>query len=169
MVMEKESWLIIPPETIEVVSFPGLLGDGAALFVSSSTSPKLHLLRLNKSLDADDGSKRTGFESWIQNGNPFLPKLSGGSQECFDHNGSVVVPVESSKHKASLKTVGGPNANGNTSLSDEENEDLLADFIDEDSQLPSRVSQPSHSRNNSSQWSNEEMSVQTGSSLSLLR
>lgn len=171
MVMEKESWLTIPPETIEVVSFPGLLGDGAALFVSSGTSPKLHLLRLNKSLDADDGSKRTGFESWIQNGNPFSPNLSGGSPECSDsfvHNGSVV-PLESSKHEASLKTVGGPNANGNASLSDEENEDLLADFIDEDSQLPSRVSQPSHSRNNSSQWSNEEMSVQTGSSLSLLR
>ncbi|KAI3768990.1 hypothetical protein L6452_00086 [Arctium lappa] len=52
---------------------------------------------------------------------------------------------------------------------EDENENLHAYFIDEDSQLPSRNSKPDRSRNHSSPWSDEEMEAHTGSSICVLR
>lgn len=179
MVMEKENWLTMPPETIQVVSFAGLFGDGAALIVSSNRISNVQLLRANKSVnEGETGSKRSGFENWLKSGNPFSPELSNSPKEYSDSflpNGSSVpgeagTTLEKSLlNKATSKTAGGQNFNGNAAFSEDENEDLLADFIDEDSQLPSRISKPNHSRSHSSHWNDEEMRAQTGSSLSLLR
>ncbi|XP_059314757.1 uncharacterized protein LOC132065389 isoform X2 [Lycium ferocissimum] len=178
MVLEKENWLILPPETIEVVSFAGLVGDGAALIVSSETSPNARRLQVRKSVHPiqTDSSKRNGFSSWLKGGNPFLPKLNGSSREYMDSsllNGSAMQEIgnsnEESLDKSSLRNNDVNHVNGTTNLSEDENEDLHADFIDEDSQLPSRISKPGHSRSRSSHWNNEQIKEQTGSSLSLLR
>ncbi|OIT36973.1 PREDICTED: syndetin isoform X2 [Nicotiana attenuata] len=176
MVLEKENWLILPPETIEVVSFAGLVGDGAALIVSSETSPSARLPHKSVHPIQTD-SKRNGFSSWLKGGNPFLPKLNGSSKEYLDScllNGSATQESgnsnEDSFDKSSSLTNSDVNhVNGNASLSEDENEDLHADFIDEDSQLPSRIAKPGHSRNRSSHWNTEQIKAQTGSSLSLLR
>ncbi|XP_049353888.1 uncharacterized protein LOC125818412 isoform X2 [Solanum verrucosum] len=178
MVLEREHWLILPPETIEVVSFAGLVGDGAALIVSSETSPNSRLLQVHKPVHPiqTNSSKRNGFSSWLKGGNPFLPKLNGSSREYLESclpNGSAMQESgnsnEDSLDKSSLRNSDVIHVNGNTNLSEDENEDLHADFIDEDSQLPSRISKPGHSRSRSSHWSNEQIKEQTGSSLSLLR
>ncbi|KAL3354382.1 hypothetical protein AABB24_018834 [Solanum stoloniferum] len=178
MVLEREHWLILPPETIEVVSFAGLVGDGAALIVSSETSPNSRLLQVRKPVHPiqTKSSKRNGFSSWLKGGNPFLPKLNGSSREYLESclpNGSAMQESgnsnEDSLDKSSLRNSDVIHVNGNTNLSEDENEDLHADFIDEDSQLPSRISKPGHSRSRSSHWSNEQIKEQTGSSLSLLR
>ncbi|WMV55835.1 hypothetical protein MTR67_049220 [Solanum verrucosum] len=178
MVLEREHWLILPPETIEVVSFAGLVGDGAALIVSSETSPNSRLLQVHKPVHPiqTNSSKRNGFSSWLKGGNPFLPKLNGSSREYLESclpNGSAMQESgnsnEDSLDKSSLRNSDVIHVNGNTNLSEDENEDLHADFIDEDSQLPSRISKPGHSRSRSSHWGNEQIKEQTGSSLSLLR
>ncbi|KAJ8568426.1 hypothetical protein K7X08_027959 [Anisodus acutangulus] len=178
MVLERENWLILPPEIIEVVSFAGLVGDGAALIVSSETSPNARRLQVRKSVHPiqTDSSKRNGFSSWLKGGNPFLPKLNGSSKEYSDScllNGSAMQESGSSNEdsldKSSLRNSDVNHVNGTTNLSEDENEDLHADFIDEDSQLPSRISKPGHSRSRSSHWNNEQIKEQTGSSLSLLR
>lgn len=173
MVLEREHWLILPPETIEVVSFAGLVGDGAALIVSSETSPNTRLLQVRKPVHPiqTKSSKRNGFSSWLKGGNPFLPKLNGSSREYLESclpNGSAMQESGNS-NEDSLRNSDVIHVNGNTNLSEDENEDLHADFIDEDSQLPSRISKPGHSRSRSSHWSNEQIKEQTGSSLSLLR
>ncbi|OIT22129.1 hypothetical protein A4A49_32183 [Nicotiana attenuata] len=67
-------------ETTEVVSFAGLVGDGAALIVSSETSPNAQLPRKSVHPIQTD-SKRNGFSCWLTGGNPFLPKLNGSSKE----------------------------------------------------------------------------------------
>lgn len=176
MVLEREHWLILPPETIEVVSFAGLVGDGAALIVSSRTSPNARQLQVRKPVDPiqTNSSKRNGFSSWLKGGNPFLPKLNGSQylDSCLP-NGTAMQESgnsnEDSLDKSSLRNSDANHVNGNTNLSEDENEDLHADFIDEDSQLPSRISKPGHSRSRSSHWNNEQIKEQTGSSLSLLR
>lgn len=177
MVLERENWLILPPETIEVVSFAGLVGDGAPLIVSSETSPSARLLQVRKPVHPiqTNSSKRNGFSSWLKGGNPFLPKLNGSSREYLEclPNGSAIQESgnsnEDSSDKSSLRNSDVNHVNGNTHLSEDENEDLHADFIDEDSQLPSRIAKPGHSKSRSSHWNNEQIKEQTGSSLSLLR
>lgn len=178
MVLERENWLILPPETIEVVSFAGLVGDGAALIVSSGTSPNARQSQVRKPVDPiqTNISKRNGFSSWLKGGNPFLPKLNGSPREYLESclpNGTAMQESgnsnEDSLDKSSLRNSDVNHVNGNTNLSEDENEDLHADFIDEDSQLPSRISKPGHSRSRSSHWNNEQIKEQTGSSLSLLR
>ncbi|KAL0436359.1 UNVERIFIED_CONTAM: Syndetin [Sesamum radiatum] len=176
MVMEKENWQIMPPETIQVISFPGLVGDGAALIVSSNSS-RARILHDNKSVGpVGSGSKRGGFSYWLENGNPFQLKLNGSSEEypdSFHPNGLATQGAgntdKTTQHSKSSLNSGDVNRVNGTTLSEDENEDLHADFIDEDSQLPSRISRPSHARHHSSHGINEDMTAQTGSSLSLLR
>ncbi|PSR89909.1 Syndetin like [Actinidia chinensis var. chinensis] len=179
MVLEKEIWLKLPPETIQVVSFAGLLGDGAALIVPSDrNSPNKRVLHSNKSADlVETGSKKGGFSYWLKNGNPFSLKLN--SKEYHDSFSSLsgsdsgepdIKNNENARNdKFSPKNNDVIQLNGNNFASEDENEDLHADFIDEDSQLPSRISKSSHSRNSSSYCNDVEMTSQTGSSLCLLR
>lgn len=177
MVLEKENWQNIPPDTIQVISFAGLVGDGAALIISSdgnSASARAH--QSNKSADSfETGAKKSGFSWWLKNGNPFLQKLTCTSKEWPNSplaNGSTSEEpdgkITENFHGDKFSPRYGV-ANGNNSVSEDENEDLLADFIDEDSQLPSRLSKPNLPRNHSSYWNDEESAGQTGSSLCLLR
>ncbi|XP_041991875.1 syndetin-like isoform X3 [Salvia splendens] len=174
MVLERETWQILPPGTVQVVSFPGLVGDGAALLVSSVSSPRAKLLHVSKSFGVASGSKKGGFSYWLENGKLFLPKVSGSSEEhsnSFQSNGLATQGSENTnkiprqtKYSSDVDT---NHVNG--TILEEENEDLHADFIDEDSQLPSRITKPGHSRHSSLRGNNEDSMAQTGSSLSVLR
>ncbi|XP_052620596.1 uncharacterized protein LOC111897809 isoform X1 [Lactuca sativa] len=171
MVLEKESWFIIPPETIQTVSFAGLVGDGAALIIqtastntSSSSQKPPDLAKIN--------TKQSGFSHWINTGDPFSPKIASKK---FDDSLSVFPDSPKGnfsegcyRNSLSVDNSDVNHSNGHGDLEDE-NEDLHADFIDEDSQLPSRISKPNRSRNQSSPWSNEEMEAHTGSSICVLR
>ncbi|XP_019453911.1 PREDICTED: syndetin-like isoform X1 [Lupinus angustifolius] len=179
MVLEKETWLRLPPDTVQIISFAGLVGDGAPLIsLSSGKSVNVSAAHSNKSMSmVHTGPRRSGFSHWIKSGNPFLQKITiskeghGYSQP----NGSIYGEFDggSSKNfqgdKVSPRKNDSNNMNGANSVSEDENEDLLADFIDEDSQLPSRISTSSHSRSNSLHGNEEENTIQTGSSLCLLR
>ncbi|EYU37015.1 hypothetical protein MIMGU_mgv1a001212mg [Erythranthe guttata] len=176
MVMEKENWQIMPLDTIQVVSFPGLVGDGAALIVSSDRSPSSRSHDSRSVRPVVSGSKRGGFFYWQEHGNPFSSKLNGSSEEYSDSLHSNGLTSQGSgntdkigRHAKSSPKSGDVNHVNGTTLSEDENEDLHADFIDEDSQLPSRISKPSHSRHNSLRTNDEDMTAQTGSSLSILR
>ncbi|XP_077225911.1 coiled-coil protein isoform X2 [Tasmannia lanceolata] len=181
MVLEKETWLKMSPDTVQVISLAGLLGDGAPLIVSTdgdlAKMTALHTKKFSDSGVAD--SQKNGFANWIKNGNPFFSKLICCSNESSNHplllNGKMVSTETDGKivdllHNDAITT--GSNdrnlVNGNSVL-DDENEDLLADFIDEDSQLPSRISKSTLPRNHSRHWNNEEITAHTGSSLCLLR
>ncbi|KAK9279860.1 hypothetical protein L1049_013542 [Liquidambar formosana] len=180
MVLEKENWLRMPPDTIQVISFAGLVGDGAPLIVSfDGNSANARALHSNNSADsAENSAKKNGFSHWLESGNPFLKKLTCTSKECYDSNllngaisgepdGKVNEILHSDKSSPRNNDVN--HMNGTSSVLEDENEDLLADFIDEDSQLPSRISKPNIPRNHSSHWNDEEITAQTGSSLCLLR
>lgn len=173
MVLEKENWQKIPLDSIQVISFAGLVGDGAALIMSSdgnSNGAQAH--QPNKSADSlETGAKKSGFSRWLKNGNPFLQKLTCSPREWPNSssfaNGST---SEEPDGKFSENFQGSPklSANRQNSVSEEEDEDLLADFIDEDSQLPGRLSKPNLPRHHS-YWNDEGSLGHTGSSLCLLR
>lgn len=158
MVLEKESWTIMSAEASQIISLAGLTGDGAALCSPTSRSLKLPINCYHgNSTTANSGNEKLGFASWLKIENPFSFKLENGSAESPKSN----MPFDSS--------VSNNHGNGNNSSFDEENEDLLADFIDEDSQLPSRIPKTKIVKGNSSHWKDGDISSQTGSSLSLLR
>ncbi|KAI3706440.1 hypothetical protein L6452_24184 [Arctium lappa] len=176
MVLEKESWFMMPQETIQVVSFAGLVGDGAALIIQSATSSTSRELQSQKSADlVKTVPKQSGFSHWISSGNPFDPKVAFKEFDDLSPRAASAVSEEtkenfneaSHKNNSSLNSHAN-HSNGHADLEDE-NEDLHADFIDEDSQLPSRISKPNRSRNHSSPWSYEEMEAHTGSSICVLR
>jgi hypothetical protein len=180
MVLEKETWLKLPPETVQIISFAGLIGDGAPLIsLSNSKSMNVNAIHSsNKSVNmVQTGAMKSGFSNWIKNGNPFLQKLStskeghGNSQ----HNGSSYGEFDGGSannyhdDRDTPRKNNSGQSNGANSVSEDENEDLLADFIDEDSQLPSRSTKSHLSRSHSSHGNDEESTTQTGSSLCLLR
>lgn len=179
MVLEKETWSKLPPDTVQIISFAGLIGDGAPLIsLSSGKSVNVSAIHSNKPMNMGHSSARkSGFSHWIKSGNPFLQKLSafkdghGYSQPNGSISGEFDGGSSNSFHgdKVSPRKSDPDQINGANSVSEDENEDLLADFIDEDSQLPSRISKPSHSRSHSSHGNDEENTMQTGSSLCLLR
>ncbi|MFS8011675.1 putative vacuolar protein sorting-associated protein [Helianthus anomalus] len=154
MVLEKESWFVMPPETIQTVSFAGLVGDGAALISQSQTTGSQKLSDLAKT-----STKQGGFSHWVKDGNPFSKH---DSKECDNSPNEKVNGVS---HNGDANR----NINGHADVSDDENEDLLADFIDEDSQLPSRIAKPKHLVNRSLSLSTEDMTAHTGSSICVLR
>ncbi|KAL9243718.1 hypothetical protein vseg_017573 [Gypsophila vaccaria] len=179
MVLEKECWQKLPPDAVQVVTFTGLVGDGAPLIASSDSSLNNRLLHPNKSVStAETRSKKSGFSHWLESGNPFLPKVTspGNSHTLSPFTDGPPVsqnpdgaPTDFQNDKLSTSKDIINHTNGETTVLDDENEDLLADFIDEDSQLPSRSSKPRISQNQSSQLKDNEASAQTGSSLCLLR
>ncbi|KAL0534185.1 hypothetical protein IC582_028469 [Cucumis melo] len=176
MVMEKENWLTLPPDTVQVVSFAGLVGDGAPLFVTSEgNSSNGKVPRSDKSTSSiSTGMDRSGFLQWLNSGNPFLLKLIHTYKEGTPngaHYGEVDGSVGGSSHRSNASPTKFTDnlANGANTVSEDEDEDLLADFIDEDSQLPSRISKPKLSRNHCSNHNYDDITAQTGSSLCLLR
>ncbi|MCV5003743.1 hypothetical protein OFM39_29240, partial [Escherichia coli] len=70
MVLERENWLVMPPDTVQAISFAGLVGDGAPLLVpsdgNSSHSRFLHFGKSSKSVDA---VSKNGFSHWLKDGN----------------------------------------------------------------------------------------------------
>lgn len=182
MVLEKESWVKISLDTHQVIGLAGLIGDGAPIIVSSaSNTSTLSLHHSDKISDrTSTGKHRNGFSYWLEMGNPFSLKLAGGFHESSNAhmlvNGSTTSSIPDANVADSFHGDGKPgkphtddHVNGNGSVLEDENEDLLADFIDEDSQLPSRISRPAYGGNSSSNWNDEEISSQTGSSICLLR
>ncbi|KZV47188.1 coiled-coil domain-containing protein 132 [Dorcoceras hygrometricum] len=155
MVMEKENWQIMPPETIQVVSFAGLVGDGAALIISPDSSPSARLLHANRSAGSANVNSLESSDSFQLNGVPTHGE-SGNVNGKLRH---IKVSPES----------GDANHINGSPASEDENDDLHADFIDEDSQLPSRISRPNRSRHQLSDGNDENSIAQTGSSLTLLR
>ncbi|GMH12147.1 hypothetical protein Nepgr_013988 [Nepenthes gracilis] len=177
MVLEKENWQNLPADAMQVISFTGLVGDGASLIPSSDVNlmnDRLH--QSNKLAGSVETWIKNGFSHWLKNANPFLLKISSPSKESHastPFSEASAASRESCGHTAnpteSRKFYEKNSANGGSTVSEDEDEDLLADFIDEDSQLPSRISKPSGARNHSSLWKDVEVTVQTGSSLCLLR
>ncbi|XP_059429795.1 uncharacterized protein LOC132163502 isoform X2 [Corylus avellana] len=180
MVLEKENWLQLPPDTVQVISFPGLLGDGAPLIVPSiGNSGNARMSPSDKSASLVDTSvKKSGFLHWLKSGNPFLLKITYTSKE--GHTSSLLNGATFSEFdgnisdnyhgdKFSTRKSDVNHKNSSNSISEDENEDLLADFIDEDSQLPSRISKPNLPKSNPSNWKDDEITAQTGSSICLLR
>ncbi|KAG6503672.1 hypothetical protein ZIOFF_035996 [Zingiber officinale] len=178
MILEKESWVKMSMNTLQVINLAGLVGDGAPLIAPSPGHASMSMLELKRTNDSVDSGKQNGFAYWLQMENPFYSKLTFGSKESprsiLSLNGSTSNLGQgrvgiSHNDDISPKSYYNDQANGSSSVMEDENEDLLADFIDEDSQLPSRISKPIHNRTKSSTWSSEEISAQTGSSLYLLR
>lgn len=176
MVLEKETWRKLSPDTVQAINFSGLVGDGAPLIISSrSASGSSRFPHSNKSNDSIDPSgNRSGFSYWLKSGNPFSAKLpyyredqdyssvNGAVSGDFEGNDSIHDDVVNPKIR-DKKCI-----NGGSPVSGDENEDLHADYIDEDSQLPRRSFTRSHS--SSSHFStNDDLTAQTGSSLCLLR
>ncbi|CAJ1979208.1 unnamed protein product [Sphenostylis stenocarpa] len=177
MVLEKETWQRLPLDTVQMISFAGLIGDGAPLIsLSTGKSINISAIHSHKSVNmVHTGARKNGFSHWIKSGNPFMQKLPtcneghGYSQP----NGSARGESDGSWAKyfhddRTPRKNDSNQMNGANSVSEDEDEDLLADFIDEDSQLPSRSSKH-HSRNLSSHGNDEENTTQTGSSLCLLK
>lgn len=170
MVLEKELWLVMPPDTVQDITFPGLVGDGAPLIAPSDS--KSRALSEKSARLVDTGVKKSGFSIWLKNGNPFALKLPHSSKEGLKGNGTASGEFDgnlSESDKVSPRKSDANRSNGANSVSEDENEDLLADFIDEDSQLPSRISKPKNPRNRSSHLGAGELIAQTGSSICLLR
>lgn len=187
IVLEKETWQQISPETIKAVNLAGLVGDGAPLL-----APFHHGLSREQGLNSNHHSREeeskelhAGFSQWSKRGNPFRHKkshtprgddsslnevsmstvsylLDKESAGCVG-NGTLVIEALGKRSSGNGKSIEGGEE-------EDENEDLLADFIDEDSQLPSRVSNPTVKRSTPSRnWKHEEIEGLTGSSVSLLR
>ncbi|XP_038979589.1 syndetin-like isoform X2 [Phoenix dactylifera] len=180
MVLEKESWVKMPAEALQVISLAGLIGDGAPLIVPSVGNANISsALHSKKMYDPTfTGKQNNGFACWLKSENLFSSKLASGSKESpkahLLFNGSMASDLADGHavdllHNNSMSAKGHSGINGSSSLMEDENEDLLADFIDEDSQLPSRISKSRPARKNFANWNDEEVSAQTGSSLCLLR
>ncbi|CAH2060402.1 unnamed protein product [Thlaspi arvense] len=174
----KGTWKKLSPDTVQAINFAGLVGDGAPLIISSrSASGSSRFPHSNKSNDSVDPSgNRSGFSYWLKSGNPFSAKLTyyREDQDYSSVNGAASIDFEGSD--SSHDDVVNPNIrdhkriNGGSPVSGDENEDLHADYIDEDSQLPRRSFTRSISRSTSSHLStNDDLTAQTGSSLCLLR
>ncbi|CAL9154190.1 unnamed protein product [Musa acuminata subsp. burmannicoides] len=179
MVLEKESWVKMSSDMLQVINLAGLVGDGAPLIASSLGNTSMSMLDSKRTNDlVDAGKQKNGFAYWLQMENPFSSKLAFGCKESprshLPPNGSMTSSSGDGRvilHSDQISSKGhlDDHINGSSSVMEDENEDLLADFIDEDSQLPSRISKPTLVRTKSSGWSSEEISAQTGSSLCLLR
>ncbi|KAL0903290.1 hypothetical protein M5K25_027659 [Dendrobium thyrsiflorum] len=175
MVLERENWMKLSAESMQLISLAGLIGDGAPLIVSSSSnSLAASAIQSKKSSDVVyNGKQKDGFCYWLSIENPFSSKLSNGSKQLSNFqavvNGSSVSSLVDTKIVVSLYLDGLKHTNGSGPFLEDENEDLLADFIDEDSQLPSRISKPTHPKTGSACWNDDEASAQTGSSICLLR
>lgn len=162
MVLEKETWSKISPDSTQVIGLAGLIGDGAPVIV-----PQDGDISQPSAIRSGGSGKGDGFSQWLRLENPYFLKLSGSNASL----NKTIASGEKKKESSVMlndKFRGGSSVNGKPYL-DDENEDLLADYIDEDSQLPSRTSKSLNSKNRTSQWSNEDVTAHTGSSLCLLR
>ncbi|CAF2124424.1 unnamed protein product [Brassica napus] len=169
MVLEKETWTRLPPDTVQAINFAGLVGDGAPLIISSRSASGSSRFPLSTD---PSGNKSGGFSYWLKSGNPFSAKLTyyREDQDYSSDSGAASEDQDYSSDVVNSKVRDRKGINGGSPVSGDENEDLHADYIDEDSQLPRRSFTRSISRSSSSHLStNDDLKAQTGSSLCLLR
>lgn len=168
MVIEKEFWQPLSSLALKSVNLAGLTGHGASLVRASVSSENYRGSQGPSSLGT--GAGKAGFTDWLQKGNPFAEKPQ--------HSPSIAKEVDVDAVKVNGFDKVGVVANGTVKSEDDEddeNEDLLADFIDEDSQLPSRLyhnfqKSTTSMEAKSSQASIEDKSlVLTNSSVNILR
>ncbi|EFJ30283.1 hypothetical protein SELMODRAFT_440658 [Selaginella moellendorffii] len=139
MMLEKEPWQRVPSGFLKSLNLAGLTGNGAPI-VASTTSESM-MLKPGEKLEVQQG-----FTEWLRKGNPFtesrIADVSSGKVDGSPHGKmpSNVTPKEE----------------------EEENEDLLADFIDEDSQRPGRLETKSNA-------GDDERITLTSSSINMLR
>ncbi|KAH7405246.1 hypothetical protein KP509_15G062300 [Ceratopteris richardii] len=170
MMLEKETWQQLSPAAIKTVNLAGLLGDGAPLLVASPISMQrgadsglAQSVAEQGLVKSKDGS--SGFSVWLERGNPFTDKRIQGLP-LIGHQGSAVDGSTMSNGAVEQHPC------HDEEPDDDENEDLLADFIDEDSQLPSRVYKSfkqSGSRDGLPHLVDEENLILTGSAVGILR
>ncbi|KAH0933244.1 hypothetical protein HID58_010361 [Brassica napus] len=169
MVLEKETWTRLPPDTVQAINFAGLVGDGAPLIISSRSASGSSRFPLSTD---PSGNRSGGFSYWLKSGNPFSAKLTyyREDQDYSSDSGAASEDQDYSSDVVNSKVRDRKGINGGSPVSGDENEDLHADYIDEDSQLPRRSFTRSISRSSSSHLStNDDLKAQTGSSLCLLR
>ena len=168
MIVEKELWQPLSSLALKSVNLAGLTGHGASL-VRPSASGESHGASEGPS-SLSSGAGKVGFADWLQKGNPFAEKAQ--------HGPAIIKVVDENAVKVNGVDKVGVVANGVSKVGDEEddeNEDLLADFIDEDSQLPGRLyhnfrRSTTVTEAKSTQGSSEDKSlVLTNSSVNILR
>jgi hypothetical protein len=118
------------------VNLAGLTGHGASLLQTPATKNDIDTNSNGRGEKTISGISRAGFADWVKKGNPFTEK--GQSH-------GALKPVKGDGDDANgMSKAGGTAVENNGAVEGEddediENEDLLADFIDEDSQLPGRL------------------------------
>ncbi|XP_024374840.1 uncharacterized protein [Physcomitrium patens] len=168
MHVEKELWQPLSSLALKSVNLAGLTGHGASLVRPSVLGENPVSSQGPSSLRA--GAQKTSFADWLRLGNPFTEKAL--------HSPVTTRVVDGEAVKVNGVDNGEVMANGGVKVEeeeDDENDDLLADFIDEDSQLPGRLyhdfrksSNPMEAKN--IQGSNEDKQlVLTNSSVNILR
>lgn len=168
MIVEKELWQPLSSLALKSVNLAGLTGHGASLVRPSMSGESPGASQGPNSFGTGGG--KSGFADWLQKGNPFGEKAQ--------HSPAITKEVDGDAVKVNGIDKVGVVANGSVKSEDEEddeNEDLLADFIDEDSQLPARLyhnfrKSTTAVEAKSSQGSSEDKSlVLTNSSVNILR
>ncbi|CAM6082152.1 unnamed protein product [Calypogeia fissa] len=134
--------------------------DGLESSTGGTSKPKeLENLQLTK---RENPSSRASFDNWVRRGNPFIDRKVGNIVSgTADENGKVK-SGEGSYQQGHPQDVRAGDEEG-------EDEDLLADFIDEDSQLPGRL-EIEHMQNSAKVSQSYESSlILTTSAVNLLR
>ncbi|KAL3684404.1 hypothetical protein R1sor_002426 [Riccia sorocarpa] len=148
IILEKELWQQLSPAALKTLDIHlGIVNVSAAVKASQAGSGREDGSGSSQQVQVENAllrtrenvSKRTSFDDWLEKGNPFsdrkLQKLpsKGGTDKASRllENGSASGIVESTSQN-------GESRRGYGEDEEDENEDLLADFIDEDSQLPGR-------------------------------
>lgn len=175
MMLEKEAWQQLSPAAIKTINLAGLLGDGAPVLVASPMGlPRGADSRLPHSVTeqglARNKENQAGFAVWLERGNPFGDKKNQGFPFASnDGNQASKYMREQVAGAVETSTMSnGAGAHDSDEVEEDENEDLLADFIDEDSQLPSRVYK-SFKHSCQVHIADDENLILTGSAVGILR
>ncbi|KAJ7561332.1 hypothetical protein O6H91_03G024200 [Diphasiastrum complanatum] len=201
LMLEKETWKELPGDALKMLNIVGLTGNGAPIFGGSSgiVNPKsitksitsgslLDTFQSATGRSGEKGMQQTGFLQWLERGNPFSERRTHNSASKAGVEKSLDDKLERATWDAQpVPELHGSNLvkenNSSGTLSNEnsrdpeedENEDLLADFIDEDSQQPSRLYSSVRSELSASGSINKQLSgyddllTLTGSSIAVLR
>ncbi|BFI25231.1 syndetin [Marchantia polymorpha subsp. ruderalis] len=180
MILEKELWQQLSPAALKTLNFHAGIVNGAPVAktsqdgvedVGGSSRPgqvENALLRTRENV-----SSRAGFEDWLEKGNPFSDRKSQKVIVLTAGEGKTPGKLENGNTSSQLESVNsnGGSKKGSGEDEEDENEDLLADFIDEDSQLPGRRLSEQRRRptKNAQLQDNEGTLILTSSAVSLLR
>ncbi|CAM6053746.1 unnamed protein product [Sphagnum tenellum] len=136
MIVEKETWQQLSSVALNSVNLAGLTGHGASLLQTPATKNDSDTNSNGRGEKTISGISRAGFADWVKKGNPFTEKgQSHGALKPVKGDGDD----SNGMSKAGDTAVENNGAVEGEDDEDIENEDLLADFIDEDSQLPGRL------------------------------